>query len=138
MMQPIEGVTLEALWTTIGTLIALGGIIVLWDKVKDVFRKQRKQKAEEAAAGDVTINDRLDKISEKLDQLDAFMRESEERFARDNRRLNALEKQAEDTHKGIGALCRSSLAHINHDLTGNGIETLKRAQEEINEYLTGR
>ena len=41
-MQPIEGVTLEALWTTIGTLIAIGGIIVLWDKVKDVFRKQRK------------------------------------------------------------------------------------------------
>lgn len=137
-MQPIEGVTLEALWTTIGTLIALGGIIVLWDKVKEVFRKRKQQRAEENAANDVTINDRLDKISHKLDQIDAFVHETDERFARDNRRLNTLEKQAEDTHKGIGALCRSSLAHINHDLTGNGIETLKRAQEEINEYLTGR
>lgn len=137
-MQPIEGITIDALWTTIGTLIAIGGIIVLWDKVKDVFRKRKQQRAEEAASNDVTINDRLDKISHKLDQIDAFVRDSDEKFARDNRRLNALEKQAEDTHKGISALCRSSLAHINHDLTGNGIETLKKAQEEINDYLTGR
>lgn len=137
-MQPIEGVTLEALWTTLGTLVAMGGIIVLWDKVKDVFKKRKKEKAEEAAASDVTINDRLDKISAKLDQIDEFVRESNERFARDNRRLNVLEKQAEDTHAGIAALCRSSLAHINHDLTGNGVETLRKAQEEINEYLTGR
>ena len=137
-MQPIEGITLEALWTTLATLVAMGGIIVLWDKVKDVFRKRKKEKAEEAAASDVTLNDRLDKISVTLDNLDEFVRETNERFDRDNRRLNALEKQAEDTHKGIGALCRSSLAHINHDLTGNGVETLKKAQEEINEYLTGR
>ena len=137
-MQPIEGITLEALWTTIGTLVALGGVIVLWDKVRDVFRKHKKQKEEEAAANDITINTRLDKISTKLDQIDVFIRDTNERFDRDNRRLNALEKQAEDTHKGIGALCRSSLAHLNHDLTGNGVETLKKAQEEINEYLTGR
>lgn len=137
-MQPIEGVTLEALWTTLGTLVGIGGIIILWDKVKDVFRKRKKEKAEEAAANDVTLNDRLDKISSKLDSLDEFVRETNERFDRDNRRLNALEKQTEDTHKGIGALCRSSLAHLNHDLTGNGVETLKKAQEEINEYLTGR
>ena len=137
-MQPIEGITLEALWTTLATLVAMGGIIVLWDKVKDVFRKRKKEKAEEAAASDVTLNDRLDKISVTLDNLDEFVRETNERFDRDNRRLNALEKQAEDMHKGIGALCRSSLAHINHDLTGNGVETLKKAQEEINEYLTGR
>ena len=46
-MQPIEGITLEALWTTLATLIAMGGIIVLWDKVRDVFRKRKRQKAEE-------------------------------------------------------------------------------------------
>lgn len=137
-MQPIEGITLEALWTTLGTLVAIGGIIVLYDKVKEVFKKRKRERAEEAAADDLTLNDRLDKISNKLDQIDDFMRETNERFDRDNRRLNMLEKHAEDTRNGIGALCRSSLAHITHDLTGNGVETLKKAQEEINEYLTGR
>lgn len=137
-MQPIEGITLESFWTTVGTLVSIGGIIVLWDKVRDVFRKRKKEKAEEAAANDVTLNDRLDKISDKLDKIDKFVQETNECFARDNRRLNTLEKQAEDTHKGIAALCRSSLAHINHDLTGNGVDTLRKAQQEINEYLTGR
>lgn len=137
-MQPIEGITLEALWTTLATLIAMGGIIVLWDKVRDVFRKRKQQKAEEEAANDVTINARLDKISNKLDQIDVFIRDTNEKFDRDNLRLNVLEKQAADTHSGISALCRSTLAHINHDLTGNGVETLKKAQEEINEYLTRR
>ena len=137
-MPPIEGITLESLWTTIGTQIAIGGIIVLWDKVREVFKKRRQEKEEEAAANDVGLNEQLEQISKKLDGIDGFIRETNERFARDNRRLNALEKQAEDTHDGIAALCRSSLAHINHDLTGNGVETLRKAQEEINEYLTGR
>lgn len=137
-MDPIEGITLESLWSTLGTLVAIGGLIVLWDKVREVFRKHKRQKAEEEAANDVTLNSRLDKISNKLDGIDDFIREANERFDRDNRRLNALEKQAEDTHDGIAALCRSSLAHINHDLTGNGIDTLRKAQEEINGYLTRR
>lgn len=111
---------------------------MLWDKVREVFKKRRQEKEEEAAANDVGLNEQLERISKKLDGIDGFIRETNERFARDNRRLNALEKQAEDTHDGIAALCRSSLAHINHDLTGNGVETLRKAQEEINEYLTGR
>ena len=65
---------------------------MLWDKVRDVFRKRKQQKAEEEAANDVTINARLDKISNKLDQIDVFIRDTNEKFDRDNRRLNKLDK----------------------------------------------
>lgn len=137
-MQPIEGITPDSLWISLSVLIGVGGIVILWDKVADVFRKHRERKNKEDIVHHAGIQEQLAAISEKLDNIDKFMQDTNEKFDRDNRRLNALEKQTMDTHNGIAALCRSSLAHINHDLTGNGIETLKKAQEEINEYLTGR
>lgn len=137
-MQPIEGITPDALWTSFGVVLGLCSIVILFDKVADIFRKHKARKNDENAERDVTVKDQLAKIEKKLDGMDKFMQDTTEKLDRDNRRINALEKQAQDTHDGISALCRSSLAHINHDLTGNGVETLRKAQEEINKYLTGR
>ena len=40
-MQPIEGLTPEILWYTLVGLAGLGALVVLGDKVADVFRRRK-------------------------------------------------------------------------------------------------
>ena len=49
----------------------------------------------------------------------------------DNRRLKAIE----DSNKMI---LQSLLVIINHDITGNGIEKMKEAREELQEFLINK
>lgn len=135
-LPAIEGVTPGILWFTLIGLVGIGTIIVLADKVVDVFRKRRERKRNEESERDGTIQGQLNTISHHLDSIDEYIKESDRRFDRDNRRLNALEKQADDTNKGIKALARASLAHLQHDITGNHVDALKKAEDTITDYLT--
>ena len=137
-MPALEGLTPTVLWITLFGLICLGSLVVLADKVAEVFRKRRKRIAERDAAQDTSLHVALREINRKLSGMDGFIQESDRKFDRDNRRLYELESKYEDINNGIRALCRSSLAHLNHDITGNHVDTLKDALNEINEYLTDR
>ena len=137
-LPSLEGLTPTVLWITLFGLICLGSLVILSDKVAEVFRKRRKRIAERAASQDTGVYDALREINRKLSGIDGFIQESDRRFDRDNRRLYELESKYEDINNGIKALCRSSLAHLNHDITGNHVDTLKDALNEINEYLTDR
>ena len=35
-------------------------------------------------------------------------------------------------------MCRVMLAQLNHELSGNDVTSLKKARDELNEYLTAR
>lgn len=50
---------------------------------------------------------------------------------RDNKRLTALED-------GNKVLCQGMLAMLNHEITGNSIDKLRKAQDLMNEYLINR
>ena len=142
-IQPIEGITPGALWNTLYVILALCLIVITVYKVVEIVRKERERRQENQAKGDTTIKGQLSQITKKLDAIDSFMQETNSRFERDNRRLNNLEKQQDemtaqvkDIRNGVRALCRSSLAHLNHDITGNHVETLKEASGEITDYLS--
>lgn len=137
-VQTLEGLSPIVWWHFVIGLVAFGGLIVLWDKVMDVFRKRRKEKDDAKAKEDGTIQGQLDKISKRLDAIDDYIKESDRKFERDNRRLNSLESNVSHIEQGINALARAELAHIQHDLTGNHTDNLGRAETEITDYLTGR
>lgn len=61
-----------------------------------------------------------------------------ELLERDNRRLKALEEAQEDAERCNAVQLRSILALINHELSGNDVEHLRSARDEINDYLTNR
>lgn len=134
-LPSIEGLTPVILWYTVVGLVGIGGLIVLWDKVAKVFRDRRERKQNREAERDGTIQGQLDRLSKTITE---YIQESNARFDRDNRRINALEKQAEDTNRGIKALARASLAHLQHDISGNHVERLKEAESMITDYLTER
>lgn len=57
--------------------------------------------------------------------------DTDAKLDRDNKRLNALEE-------GNKVLCLGMLAMLNHEITGNSIEKLRNAQEQMNSYLVNR
>ena len=135
-LPTVEGLSPLILWYTFVGAVGICGLIVLGDKVADVFRKRKKAKEDEKAKEDGTIQGQLDKINKRLDTIDNYLQESEKRFERDNRRLNILEAIVTRVEKGINALARAELAHIQHDLTGNHTDNLGKAETEITNYLT--
>jgi len=135
-LPAVEGLTPTILWYTFVGIVGIGGLIVLYGKVMEVFQKHRKNKEDAKAKEDGTIQGQLDKINKRLDTIDDYIRESDKKFDRDNRRLNSLEANVAHIENGINALARAELAHIQHDMTGNHTDNLGQAEKEITNYLT--
>ena len=135
-LPSVEGLTPVIMWYTFVGIVGFMGLIVLYGNVREVFRQHRKDKEDDTAKKDGTIQGQLDKINKRLDVIDDYIKESDKKFDRDNRRLNSLEKNVEHIERGINALARAELAHIQHDLTGNHTDNLGRAETEITNYLT--
>lgn len=135
-LPALEGLTPTIIWYTLVGIVGFSGLIVLFGKVADVFEKYRTRKEDKAAKKDGTIQGQLDKINKRLDVIDDYIKESDRKFDRDNRRLNKLDSNVTHIEKGINALARAELAHIQHDLTGNHTNNLSRAETEITDYLT--
>lgn len=57
---------------------------------------------------------------------------------RDNQRLLMIEKSMKEQQDANAVLFRAMFAIINHDLTGNGNEVLKKSRDEIQDFLTNR
>ena len=135
-LPTVEGLTPLILWYTFVGVVGIGGLIVLYGKVVEVFQKHRKNKEDAKAKEDGTIQGQLKEINKRLDTIDDYIRESDKKFDRDNRRLNSLEANVAHIERGINALARAELAHIQHDMTGNHTDNLGQAEKEITNYLT--
>lgn len=135
-LPTVEGLTPVILWYTFIGIVGIGGLIVLYGKVVEVFQKHRKNREDAKAKEDGTIQGQLKEINKRLDTIDDYIRESDRKFDRDNRRLNSLETNVAHIEKGINALARAELAHIQHDMTGNHTDNLGQAEKEITNYLT--
>lgn len=135
-MQAVEGLTPEILWFTLIGLVGIGTLIVLIDKVMDVFRKkhERDQKPQEDFA-EVISKMVLKKLEPRLQAID-------EKLANDNALLKAHTRTLEDHQEQIKAiesgnkvLCRGILALLSHEINGNSSDKLKESQQEITNYL---
>ena len=137
-LPSVEGLTPVILWYTFVGIVGIGGLIVLWGKVVDVFQKHKARKEDDAARKDGTIQGQLKEINKRLDVIDEYIKESDKKFDRDKQRLDNLDTSVNRIEKGINALARAELAHIQHDLTGNHTDNLGKAETEITDYLTGK
>ena len=60
-----------------------------------------------------------------------WRRNTDAKLKKDDSRLTSLES-------GNRALCQGMLAMLNHEITGNSIDKLRKAQENMQEYLINR
>lgn len=138
-MQQIEGITPDMLWTFLVVCVGLGALIVLGDKVMDVWRKHKARKE----LNDGPEGHLAEEISKKvMEKLEPRFGEIDRKLANDKALLDDHTKQlaAYDTRfarqeEGQRALCRGVLALLSHEINGNSSDKLREALEGIKNYL---
>jgi len=65
------------------------------------------------------------------DDLVKWRRDTDDKLDRDNKRITSLED-------GNKALCQGMLAMLNHEITGNSVESLKESRDTMQKYLINR
>ncbi len=138
-MQPIEGLTPEILWYTLVGLAGLGALVILGDKVADVFRRRKARKALEATPSDLLAESVSKKV---LESLEPRFAEIDRKLSHDKvllddhvRQLAQQETRMGGTAEGQKVLCRGLLALLSHEINGNSDDKLKASQAEITDYL---
>ena len=93
-----------------------------------------------SAAGLVTLSKAIELIKSLFVKAKGgdTLKHHAEMLDRDNKRLQTLEDDAKKRDAAEGVMFRGILSIINHELTGNGDETLRQSRDEINKFLTGR
>ena len=137
-MQPIEGITPDMLWTALIVLVGLGGLIVLGDKVMDVWRNYKKRKEVNAPG-----NKLADEISQKVfSKLEPRFTDIDRKFANDKqllethtRHIGEINKRVDGLEKGQKAQCHGILALLNHELHNGNSDEMEEAKKGMDNYL---
>lgn len=138
-MQPIEGITPDMLWTALIVLVGVGSLIVLGDKVADVWRKHQARK--QISSG--PESKLADEISKKvLDKLEPRFADIDRKFANDKQLLEMHTRQIAEQGKRIDGLetgqkaqCRGVLALLNHELHNGNSDEMEAAKKGMDNYL---
>lgn len=138
-MQPIEGITPEALWTFLVVLVGLGALIVLGDKVMDVWRKYKARKAVNEGPEGHLAEEISKKVMEKLEprfsEIDRKLANDKALLEDHTKQLSAYDTRFGRQEEGQRALCRGVLALLSHEINGNSSDKLREALEGIKNYL---
>lgn len=143
-MQAIEGITPSMLWTFCVVLVGLMALIVLGHKVIEIVRKEHERKVQQRRLNGDDITEQIaSKVMEKLQpKLDEQLKEIDKKLASDKEtlsmhtsRLNAQENRIDQLDNDCKALCHGVFALLSHEVNGNSIDKLQRAQEAMKNYL---
>lgn len=138
-MQPVEGLTPEVLWYTLIGLVGIGSLIVLADKVADVFRKRRereklKQQPEDKLADTISAKV-LAKLEPRFTEIERKLATDKSRLDEHTRILGAHQDQLANIEQGNKVMCRGILALLSHEINGNSDDKLRASQAELTNYL---
>lgn len=111
--------TLETLPYIAVILAICGGIITIIGAVEKIVNAGRF-----INSPNIKQNKRLDALEARCDKYDRF-------FDSDKQRLNDLEQS-------LSVLMQSQFALMSHAINGNDIDKLKKAHDDMLEYLTKR
>lgn len=100
-----------------GAITAIGAVVALFSKVAD------KLKAPERAQ-----DKRLELIELKVDKHEKTLEKYQEFFTNDDNRFKSIEKSNKITQSAI-------LALLKHALNGNDVNSLQKAEKDLENYL---
>ena len=141
-LPAIEGLTPSVLWITLFGLVCIGALVVLGDKVMDVFRKRQERKRlaqqpEDALAETISAKV-LSKLEPRFAEIDRKLATDKSRLDDHTRILGAHQDQLSNIEQGNKVLCRGILALLSHEINGNSDDKLRASQAEIQNYLIDR
>lgn len=154
----IEGITPNALWIFFSVLFALIALFVLVAKAVDIIRNWQKERRQHRELGNQDITDRISdkvmtklepKLDEKLDEkfaeikakfdeIDGRLQSDKETLDLHTRQLNATDARVDRLDNDTKALLHGMSALLSHEVNGNSIDKLTKAQTATNNYLIDR
>lgn len=126
------------LWTALIVLVGVGGLIVLGDKVMDVWRKHQARKK---------VNSPENKLAEEISQMviakmEPRFADIERKFSNDKqsiethtRQIGEINKRVDSLETGQKAQCRGILALLNHELHNGNSDEMEEAKKGMDNYL---
>lgn len=127
MNQPI-GITPAELWQII--LVICGAIITVSGAVSIIINLANKAK-EPNRMQDV----RIKALEEKVDNITKRLKEGDERFDSNGKRMDALERSMKETNQVIIESLQALTAHA---IDGNNTQELKESKKRLDDYLIKR
>lgn len=135
-MPPIEGLTPEILWYTLVGLVGIGTLIILGDKVLDVFRKKKeRENRPDDVLADVISRKVLEKLEPRFQEIDRKLANDKLQIEDHTAKLSVQKRQIDEIEEGQRVMCRGVLAILSHMINGDSSEALKESQKEITDYL---
>ena len=105
-VQPIEGITPGALWTTAGVLLALAGIAIIVFKIVEFVQGQKDRKAQKEALGGKGLTDEIaDKVMEALTPR---LSKIEDKLSIDKQRLDSHELRLNEQEGTLRRISRDT------------------------------
>jgi len=150
----IEGISPDMLWTFVVVLVGLMALIVLGDKVMDVFRnfKKRKKEQNELEGQDITdriadkviekltptLDEKFDEISKNFEDIDKKLAADKETITMHTSQLNAQESRVDRLDDDTRALLHGVSALLGHEIDGNSVDKVRRTNDAMKNYLIDR
>mgnify|MGYP007104053532 CR=1 FL=1 len=132
----IEGISPSYLWIFLYVAVAVGAIIILIDKVMDVFRRRQERK-------DAKRPELADAIAAKvMDQLKPQFEDIDRKLANDNTRLGLHDRQIADlaarqdkAQDFYRVACEGLVALLGHVLHNGNTDEIAKAERDMKEFL---
>lgn len=120
---------IDATWVLIGKALAVLTVIVgLWKAVEYLWSKLPIAKVDTRLK---TAETRLEKGDKKFEELDRRIISIEEK-------VNKTQDQIKEVNRGIQMLGKAEVSLINHIISGNGVEDLKKEVKELTDFFIER
>lgn len=138
-MQPIEGITPDMLWTALIVLVGVCGLIVLGDKVADVWRKHQARKqisaGPESQLAEAISKKVIEKMEPRFADIDRKFANDKQLLETHTRQIGELNKRVDGLETGQKAQCRGILALLNHELHNGNSDEMEAAKKGMDNYL---
>jgi len=138
-LQPIEGITPDMLWTALIVLVGVGGLIVLGDKVMDVWRKHQARKqissGPESQLAEAISKKVIEKMEPRFADIDRKFANDKQLLETHTRQIGELNKRVDGLETGQKAQCRGILALLNHELHNGNSDEMEAAKKGMDNYL---
>ena len=143
MAQPIEGITPNALWTTVGVLVAAAGIAVIVTKLVQFYwaakdRKERSRLSEGTGVTDEIADKVLAKLAPRLDKIEQKLASDKERLDSHETRLNEQERSLKKIGKDTEQIMNVLDGMLMHFISGNDTDRLRAVKTDLDRYKSGR
>ena len=151
----LEGLLPVDVWNAIVVILILFGVFVALFKgiilIRDEIRKHRREREVNRTGVTDEIADKvIEKLTPQIDKkfdefsatVDEKFRDIDKKLAQDNEKitlhtsqLNAQELRVNQLDNDSKALCHGVFALLSHEVNGNSIDKLQKAQEAMKNYL---